>query len=112
METRIQGGGGGSRLHDEVSLLLFILGLGGLGRGAIEPEGDEGDPCNDCGYKAAEPDPGSRDGVASGPFVVGKVPQRDLDFLVNVGEVGALVVCAEGKDAVLVWEGEANGVCC
>ena len=109
-ETRIKGERRSS-LHNERLLPLFLFRLGWVGRGTVEPEGDEGDPRNDSGCDTAKPDPGSRDGVAPGPLVVGKVPQRDLDFLVNVGEIGALVVCAEGKDAMLVWEGEADGVC-
>jgi len=80
-----------------------------------QPNPHKAHPPNNGHPNARNPRPTCTDLPTARPFIVGKVPYSDLSLDVNVREERALVVDAEGEDAVLVGElegGAEDGAVC
>lgn len=76
----------------------------------IEPDNDKGEEPSNDRVETGDPGPRCADLPATGILVVRKVADGDLMLLFNVGEERALVVHAEGENAVLIRHGERDAI--
>lgn len=95
-------------LHDQAQIHLLRLLNALLTRGAVQPESDKREPSENGDPDTANPHPRTADLETPRVFVVSKVPDSHLPFLVDVGDERTTVVDAEVKDTVLVGSLESG----